>query len=180
MCRYKINQTNVKGNNDVAKKMYFYSDSSGAAKVPQEKIIPMTGKKIFIVHGHDKHLIYDLKEYLQTTLKFPEPTILAEVAGKGRTIIEAFEDEAEQAGLIFVLLTPDDVMESGDRQARQNVIFELGYFMGKYGRKSGRVIMLLKGPLTIPSDLDGVKRISVDNGIEEAGNEIREAIRAVL
>ena len=140
----------------------------------------MTDKKIFIVHGHDEPLIHDLKNFLQGTLKYPEPTVLSKTAGRGRTIIEAFEDEAEQAGLIFVLLTPDDVMTCGSMQARQNVIFELGYFMGKYSRKSGRVIMLLKGPVVIPSDLNGVKYIRIDNGVEAAGDDIRTAIHAVM
>lgn len=153
---------------------------TGAAAQVLEKVVPLTGDKIFIVHGHDKLSTYCLKNYLQNTLKYPEPTILSEVAGCGDTIIEAFEKEADKAGLIFVLLTPDDMLKSGEIYARQNVIFELGYFMGKYGRRSGRVILLLKGPVTLPSDLDGIKFISIDKGIEAAGEEIRRAINAVI
>lgn len=138
----------------------------------------LDNKKIFIVHGHDEVSMYKLKNYLQNTLHYPEPVILSEVAGCGRTIIESFEEETENVGLVFVLLTPDDFMSDTSVRARQNVIFELGYFMGKLGRKSGRVIVLLKGDVDIPSDLSGILYIHVDNDIQEAGEKIRKAIKA--
>lgn len=56
-------------------------------------------------------------------------------------IIESFEEEAEGVGLVFILLTSDDFMDDTSVWARQNVIFELGYFIGKLGRKSGKVIV---------------------------------------
>jgi predicted nucleotide-binding protein len=68
-------------------------------------------------------------------------------------------------GFAVVLLTPDDVASSkstpaqSDR-ARQNVIFELGYFAGKLGR--GRACLLQKGSVEIPSDLHGVVYIELD------------------
>ena len=70
-------------------------------------------------------------------------------------------------------------MSDSSMRARQNVIFELGYFIGKLGRKSGRVILLLKGMVDIPSDLNGILYIHIDNGIQEAGEEIRKAIEAI-
>lgn len=139
----------------------------------------LDNNKVFIVHGHDEMLKLKLKDYLQNTLGFSKPVILSEVAGRGRTIIESFEEESQNAGFIFVLLTPDDFVDDSQLRARQNVIFELGYFMGKYGRKSGRVIVLLKGEVDIPSDLGGILYIRVDQGIEAAGEEIRKAIKAV-
>ncbi|MDE7333511.1 MAG: nucleotide-binding protein [Lachnospiraceae bacterium] len=139
----------------------------------------LDNKKIFIVHGHDEVSKYKLKDYLQNTLHYPEPVILSEVASCGRTIIESFEEETENAGLVFVLLTPDDFMSDTSMRARQNVIFELGYFIGRFGRKSGRVIVLLKGIVDIPSDLSGILYIHIDNGIQEAGEEIRKAINAI-
>ena len=45
-------------------------------------------------------------------------------------------------------------------RARQNVIFELGYFTGKLDR--GRVCALTKGNVEIPSDYDGVLYIPFD------------------
>lgn len=146
---------------------------------PQKKKHTLDDKKIFIVHGHDGNERYVLKDYLQNTLHYPEPVILSDQAGCGRVIIESFEAEAEHAGLVFALVTPDDLVNETSKRARQNVIFELGYFMGKLGRKSGRVIVLRKGNVDIPSDLDGILYISIDNGIAAAGEQIRKAIEAI-
>lgn len=135
--------------------------------------------KIFIVHGHDNVAKLELKNYIQNTLKLGEPIILAEKASIGLTIIEKFEKYASSCNLVFVLLTPDDVYGS-ERRARQNVIFEMGYFLGKLGRKSGRVILLYKGNLDIPNDISGLIYINIDNGIEAAGEEIRREISAIV
>lgn len=139
----------------------------------------LDNKKLFIVHGHDELSKYELKDYLQNTLHYPEPVILSEIASQGRTVIESFEEESENVGLVFVLLTPDDFTNDSNVRARQNVIFELGYFMGKLGRKSGRIIALLKGNVDIPSDLGGILYIHIDDGIQAVGEKIRKAIEAV-
>ena len=142
---------------------------------PTKKILPRS----FIVHGHDTAAKLELKNYLQNVLGFPEPIILHEQPSVGRTIIEKFETYASHADLAFVLLTPDDKMasegESNDerRRARQNVIFELGYCLGVFGRHSGRVFLLHKGSLDLPSDLSGVVYIDVSKGIAAAGDNIR-------
>jgi predicted nucleotide-binding protein len=131
----------------------------------------------FIVHGHDKALLFELKDYIQNTLKLPEPIVLFQQPNAGRTIIEKFEDYAVTIDIAFVLMTPDDLGGKTEtvlqKRARQNVIYELGYFTGKLGRLSGRVILLHKGPLEIPSDLYGVTYIDVSKGIKEAGEDIR-------
>ncbi len=95
---------------------------------------------------------------------------LEERPDAGRTIIEKFEQESEHVGFALILLTPDDLAidpATPDRtaeRARQNVIFELGYFVGRLGR--GRVCLLRKGNIEMPSDLQGViyKPIDEHNG----------------
>lgn len=134
--------------------------------------------KIFIVHGHDRLARMELKNYLQNTLQLPEPVVLEENTSAGLTIIEKFEKYAAEAGLVFVLLTPDDFTEDSVR-ARQNVILELGYFMGKLGRKSGRIIILCKGDVEIPSDLLGILPIRIDHGILAAGERIRKELESL-
>ena len=126
-----------------------HQSGSAAHMQPEHK------EKVFIVHGHDEKSVYELKNYLQNTLKFAEPTVLSSVAGKSRTVIEAFEEEAAQASLVFVLMTPDDAQGDGRLRARQNVVFELGYFLGRLGRRSGRTIVLLRGDVELPSDKIG-------------------------
>lgn len=142
----------------------------------------MTGKRAassplaFIVHGHDTALRLDLKNYIQNTLGWQEPVILAEKPSSGRTLIEKFEDHAEKADYAFVLLSPDDLMKDSEVRARQNVVFELGFFVGYFGRKSGRVLALRKGDVRFPGDLDGVVYIDVSAGIAAAGEEIRREL----
>lgn len=120
--------------------------------------------RVFLVHGHDN----ELKE---TTARFLEklelkPIILHEQSSKGLTIIEKFEEYSD-VGFAVVLLTPDDhgniisEKEKLQKRARQNVIFELGYFIGKLGRKN--VVGLVKDNIEIPSDYTGVIYIGVDN-----------------
>ena len=96
-----------------------------------------------------------------------EPVILHEQPNKGRTIIEKFEDYAG-VGFAVILLTSDDVGKLNDDgaselkpRARQNVILELGFFLGKLGRQ--RVCPLVKGNVETPSDYDGVVYTNFDD-----------------
>ena len=140
----------------------------------------------FIVHGHDDKTKLELKNFLQNKLGFREPIVLHEQPSLGRTIIEKFEDNAAVSTIVFVLLTPDDigasVEDSNDkkRRARQNVIFEMGYFLGSLGRLSGRVVLLHRGPIELPSDLSGVIYIDITGGIEAAGEQIRNELQNVI
>lgn len=141
--------------------------------------------QVFIVHGHSEKDKLALKNYLQNTLKLPEPIILHERPNLGRTIIEKFEDFAAISSIVFVLLTPDDIVVNGDEtndikwRARQNVIFEMGYFLGTLGRKSGRVILLYYPPLELPSDISGIIYIDISQGIDSAGEKIRQEVENV-
>jgi predicted nucleotide-binding protein len=111
---------------------------------------------------------------------------LHEQPSLGRTILEKFEDEASNVDVVFILLTPDDatydstVPNSMKRRARQNVIFELGYFLSKLERKRGRVLLLYKGELELPSDIAGLIYIDITNGIESAGERIRKELIDLL
>ncbi|MCP4985392.1 MAG: response regulator [Colwellia sp.] len=142
--------------------------------------------RTFIVHGHDEQAMLDLKNYLQNTLKLSEPIILHEQPSLGRTIIEKFEEESEDVDLVFVLLTPDDKICDAytpnveKRRARQNVVFEMGYFLGKLSRHSGHVLLLHKGPLELPSDISGLIYIDISQGIEAAGELIRRELSGYL
>lgn len=142
--------------------------------------------KAFIVHGHDEASKLELKNYLQNTLKFSEPIILHEQPSLGKTILEKLEHYGSKIDVVFVLLTPDDVVASSEksneekRRARQNVIFELGYFLGSFGRDSGRVFLLHKGPIELPSDIAGLIYIDIKDGVQSAGETIRKEISYVF
>lgn len=118
-------------------------------------IKPETMNKIFIVHGHD-----ELKQSVARIIEKQgiEAIILSEQANKGCTIIEKFEAYSDVSGVIC-LFTADDFgrakKDSSDNtQARQNVVLETGYFMGKLGRE--HVVILADNGIEMPSDLSGV------------------------
>jgi len=135
----------------------------------------------FIVHGHDEIILKELKDYIQNTLKWREPIVLREQASRGKTIIEKFEEFASRIDCVFVLLTPDEkgvnlCTDDDKRRARQNVIFELGFFYAQMGGKTGRVIALRKGSLELPSDIQGIVWIDISQGIKAAGEDIRKEV----
>jgi predicted nucleotide-binding protein len=141
------------------------------------------GRSIFVVHGHNEGI-------KQATARFIEkidlrPVILHEQPNGGRTIIEKFEGYSD-VGFALVLLTADDrgystnEPETVEHRARQNVIMELGYFLGKLGR--GNVCALYQNGVAIPSDYSGVLYIPLDDKGAwklELAKEIRHAGIAV-
>lgn len=116
-------------------------------------------KKVFIVHGHDNELKQEVARVL-LNLKL-EPIILHEQPNFGRTIIEKFEDNGSDVDFAIILLTADDLgrlKTSGETdnrfRARQNVVFEMGYFVGCLSRS--HVFLLCDNDIEEPSDLSGV------------------------
>lgn len=124
------------------------------------------GNNVFLVHGHNngiKEAVARLLEKLNLQV-----IILHEKPNSGRTIIEKFVDYSD-VGFAVVLLTGDDrggsIALSQDKQllrARQNVILELGFFLGKLGRK--RVCALYQDGVEIPTDYQGVLFLPLDEG----------------
>jgi predicted nucleotide-binding protein len=116
----------------------------------------------FIVHGHDEVARETVRGFL--TKLGVKAIILQEHANEGRTIIEKFEAKSGEATFAIILLTPDDMggIVGGDQcyRARQNVILELGYFVGMLGRK--RVCALKKGDIEVPTDYHGVAYVDLD------------------
>lgn len=144
-------------------------------------IVMPTSNKIFIVHGHDEAALQGLARFLERLGL--EVIVLREQPDQGRTIIEKFEQSASDVGFAVVMLTPDDVgssvnMTDQDARARQNVIFELGFFAGKLGR--GRVCLLRKGDVEIPSDLFGVIYTEMDSAEGWHSKLVRELKAANL
>lgn len=133
------------------------------APAPRPKPATKSTNKVFVVHGHDDAAKQELARFLEKIeLK---AVILHEQPDRGRTIIEKFEEYADQVGFAVVLLTPDDlgaakVDTNQNARARQNVVFELGYFAGKLGR--GKTCLLRKGNVEMPSDLYGVIYTELD------------------
>jgi predicted nucleotide-binding protein len=125
---------------------------------------PALPRKVFVVHGHDEGAREAVARFLHQ-IGFEE-IILHEQASRSRTVIEKVEAHGD-VGFAVVLLTPDDegCVKGGTPQPRprQNVLLELGYFVGRLGRE--RVCALKRGDLEIPSDWRGV----VADPFDEAG-----------
>ncbi len=163
------------------------SDGSAALLLALDRLGllgPRRTPRAFIVHGHDEKSLLELKNFIQNSLGWQEPIVLREQPNTGRSIIEKFEDFAGRVDYVFVLLTPDDVAvppgtNDQKRRSRQNVIFELGFFYNLFGRRSGRVLLLYKGEVEIPTDLSGIIWISITDGVNAAGEEIRREVAAL-
>jgi hypothetical protein len=121
---------------------------------------------IFVVHGHDGARKHELMRLLERTVGRPA-IVLHEQANKGATILEKFERHAESASFAVVLLTGDDEgrLRGSDGpltpRGRQNVILELGVFIGSLGRE--RVVVLKDPEVEEPSDLSGLVYIPLDD-----------------
>ncbi|WP_321906156.1 nucleotide-binding protein [Paraburkholderia tropica] len=145
-------------------------------------VVPVAlSRRVFVVHGHDEGARETIARFLEK-LDF-KPIILHEQANQGRTVIEKIEAHGD-VDFAVVLLTPDDegCVKGGEPRprARQNVLLELGYFIGRLGRE--KVCALKRGDPEIPSDYLGVVWEAMDAGgnwksalcreLDAAGHEI--------
>jgi len=151
---------------------------SASASEPSVPPKATRSRKVFIVHGHDAAPRAEVARFIEK-LGF-QAIILHERPNKGRTLIMKFREEADGVGFAVVLMTPDDLGKSTtaadlNPRARQNVVFELGFFIGKLGPE--RVAALVKGNVEKPSDFDGVVYISLDSADwqRQLGRELQEA-----
>lgn len=135
------------------------------APLGPEKRPVLPGGKVFVVHGHDEAPREGVARFLEK-LRLT-PVILHEQANKGRTIIEKLLDYSDVTFAV-VLLTKDDQGGSAAGgsaelrpRARQNVILELGFFVGALGRD--RVCLLYEDGVEIPSDYQGVVFLKLDS-----------------
>jgi len=134
--------------------------------------------KVFIVHGHNNEVKVNVARTIEKLGL--EAIILHEQPNTGKTIIEKFEQHSD-VSFAVVLLTDDDLGRSKKGEdlktrARQNVILELGYFIGKLSRN--RVCPLYMPDVELPSDLHGLLYIEIDqaeNWKFKLAKELREA-----
>ena len=123
------------------------------------------GEKVFIVHGHNDGALQSIARFIEKLGL--DKIILQEQPNRGRTIIEKFEDECKDVGFAIILMTADDrgglrgqSFESQKPRARQNVVLELGFFLGRLGRN--RVAVVYEEGVEIPSDYSGVLFTKMD------------------
>jgi predicted nucleotide-binding protein len=144
---------------------------------------PLAPHQIFIVHGHD----IDARDQMELTLHRLnlEPYVLMNTSGAGLTIIEALEgkigrDYSSDFGI--VLLTPDDIGYAkkdgpgrAEPRARQNVVLETGMLLASLTR--GRMAMVVKGHVELPSDLQGIIQFRYNDHIREIVPKLCQRLR---
>ncbi|MFP8784309.1 TIR domain-containing protein [Planococcus plakortidis] len=139
-------------------------------------------KEIFIVHGREKKALLETEGIIHRAgLK---PIVLNRMANSGQTLIEKFE-KYSNVKFAIVLLTPDDIgalyeevpLESLNYKfrARQNVLFELGFFYGKLGRSN--VCCVMKSNVEKPSDIDGIAYLPYEHSVEELEYSILKELK---
>jgi predicted nucleotide-binding protein len=131
---------------------------------------------VFIVHGRNEEIKIKVARFLEKAGL--TVVILHEQTGRGQTFIEKLESHS-LVGYAVVLLTADDVgrgIKETDLQprARQNVIFELGYFSALLGRKW--ISVLYENGVEIPTDYSGVEYLPLDSAWQaKLLNELKDA-----
>lgn len=111
--------------------------------------------------------------------------------------LEALEREVNQTDFAIALAEPDDIIRSRDRTqatVRDNVIFELGFFMSRLGRARSLLLVPRGADVKLPSDFKGLTPIGYSKvgpgddmpvilgpTIDEIGNIIKKkGVRASL
>ncbi|MCH7424184.1 nucleotide-binding protein [Shewanella sp. MM_2022_3] len=162
---------------DIQNDEYDFTPINKDVKLLETQSTPKAkSNKVFIVHGHDGHVKERTARFIEK-LGF-EAIILHEQVSKSRTIIEKIEDYSDETDFAIILYTPDDfgVVKTNvndlQPRARQNVIFEHGFLMGKLGREN--VVPLVEGDIELPNDISGIVYVS-ENWEMKIAQEMQEA-----
>lgn len=119
-------------------------------------------QKVFIVHGHDDNLRMQVELFVRTVGL--DPIVLMNQANGGNTIIEKIEEYGDVDYAIVLYTSCDEGRKKGTQnlkdRARQNVVFEHGYFIARLGRK--KVSAMVKPEVEIQNDIQGVVYIPID------------------
>lgn len=135
-----------------------FLDQIEASEFVAEPSSPSRTGKVFVVHGHDLHLRDEVCRVIESLSLVP--VVLADTAGSSQTIIELIEKHGRVDHAVC-LLTADDIGGARDGElrsrARQNVIWEVGYFFGVLGRN--RVSIVSDSNVELPSNILGLRPI---------------------
>lgn len=139
------------------------SSETNLVKISESSTGKLASNRIFVVHGHDDATRESVARFIEKLGL--TPIILHEQANQSLTVIEKLERHSD-VEFAVVLLSPDDEGRKANTEqelvgrARQNVLIELGYFVGKLGRSN--VCTLRVEGTEIPSDFSGVTYTDMD------------------
>lgn len=137
---------------------------------------------LMIVHGHDTGARLELENFLLKRFPHVTPITMIEQEDSARTLPEKFERLAAEVRGALAIITPDDLAftlrtNTESLRTRQNVIVEVGWFWGKFGR--GRCLLLVRGDIEMPSDLSGVEVHRFVTSPTECSEVVRDFIASL-
>jgi predicted nucleotide-binding protein len=124
-------------------------------------------RRVFVVCGQDS----EMKQAVTNALAKLRlvPVVICEEPSQGRKIVEHFQ-EYNDVDFALVLLSPDDSVYVKDEpptkrklRPRQDVVFELGFLLGKLGKSNVLVLFREYSNFEIPSDFEGIKVVAFDD-----------------
>lgn len=103
---------------------------------------------------------------------------LAQEPNLGRTIVEKLEYGGARCDCAVIVMTGDDIANGGEVRVRENVMHEVGYFHGLYGRKN--IVLLHEDGVNTPTNLAGIAYVPFPKGAIEAGfHVLQRELKAV-
>jgi hypothetical protein len=151
--------------------------ANSTAGIPASRISPYPATNdVFIIHGKDELNSRRLSDYLRD--EGMNPVVMMARAGMSRALSDKFEEEASKCVFAFGLFTMDDLIHSDAKkyyQARPNVIYETGWFVGRIGKS--RVTLLLQEGTEMHTDLQGISRIHFSEDVREKSHDIRRELK---
>ena len=121
-------------------------------------------RSVFVTHGRAQDW-RAVKDYIENDVQL-KTIELAQQPNLGRTVIEKLLDTADECDSAVIVMTGDDVTDQGEARVRENVMHEIGFFQGRYGRN--RVILLHEDNVNVPTNLSGVVYSAFPKGRVEA------------
>ncbi|WP_024303744.1 TIR domain-containing protein [Pseudogulbenkiania sp. MAI-1] len=121
--------------------------------------------RVFISHGRSADW-RAVQPFIERDVGIPTLELEQE-PNLGRTIIEKLIDNAARCSSAVIVMTGDDVANEDEARVRENVMHEIGFFQGRYGRNS--VVLLHEEGVNIPSNLTGVAYIPFPKGSISSG-----------
>lgn len=124
----------------------------------------LAARRVFLTHGRADDW-RQIQAFIEKDVGFGTRELAQEASG-GDTIIEKLERVASECDSAVIVMTGDDTSASGEARARENVMHEIGYFHGRYGR--ARVILLHEEGVSVPTNLSGIVYVPFPKGLVTA------------
>ncbi|AFM14199.1 TIR domain-containing protein [Turneriella parva] len=137
--------------------------------------------KVFVSHGRSP-LWNEVERFVRTQLEI-DVVILKDQVNRGRTVIEKLEEETDECHYAIIVMTAEDEQADGTIRARQNVVHEIGFFQGKFGREN--VLVLRQDSVEEFSNIAGIvyepfSGNNIQSTFERIRSEIDDALERFL